>query len=50
MTAHNNEETKTKGLSLGAIDHITKPFSESLLLERIGMHLEAPRSVAHTMT
>ena len=44
LTEHNSEETKTKGLSLGAIDYITKPFSDSFLLERIGTHLESPRS------
>jgi signal transduction histidine kinase len=28
-----------KGLSMGAVDYITKPFSASLLLKRIEIHL-----------
>ncbi|MCL2199634.1 MAG: response regulator [Defluviitaleaceae bacterium] len=39
LTALNNEETELKGLSLGAIDYITKPFSPPLLLKRIEVHL-----------
>ena len=33
------DEIEQKGLSLGAIDYITKPFSPSLLLKRIEVHL-----------
>jgi len=39
LTAFNNEEMELQGLSLGAIDYITKPFSAPLLLKRIEMHL-----------
>jgi len=39
LTALNNEEMELKGLSLGAIDYITKPFSAPLLLKRIEVHL-----------
>ncbi|MCL2387618.1 MAG: response regulator [Defluviitaleaceae bacterium] len=39
LTAHNNEEMEVKGLSLGAVDYITKPFSTPRLLKRIEMHL-----------
>ena len=39
VTAHHDNESKAKGLSLGAVDYITKPFSPQLLLERIERHL-----------
>ncbi|MCL2232854.1 MAG: response regulator [Treponema sp.] len=39
LTALNNEEMELRGLSLGARDYITKPFSTALLLKRIEVHL-----------
>ena len=39
LTVHNDEEMELKGLSMGAIDYITKPFSAPLLLKRIEVHL-----------
>jgi len=39
LTALSDEEMELKGLSLGAIDYITKPFSTPLLLKRIEVHL-----------
>jgi len=39
LTALRNEEMELKGLSLGAIDYIAKPFSTPLLLKRIEVHL-----------
>ena len=39
LTALDSEEVEYKGLSLGAIDYITKPFSPALLLKRIEVHL-----------
>jgi putative two-component system response regulator len=39
LTASTDEALKTKGLELGAMDFITKPFSESDLLDRIAAHL-----------
>jgi len=39
LTAKNSEEDEIMGLSLGAIDFITKPFSPSRLLKRIEIHL-----------
>jgi putative two-component system response regulator len=32
-------ENEIKGLNLGAIDYMFKPFSQELLLKRVGMHL-----------
>ena len=31
--------SEVKGLDLGAVDYITKPFSRELLLKRVGLHL-----------
>jgi putative two-component system response regulator len=39
LTALANEQMEILGLSLGAIDYITKPFSAPLLLKRIEIHL-----------
>ena len=39
VTAKTCESDEYKGLSLGAIDYITKPFSPALLLKRIENHL-----------
>jgi len=40
LTAKSDGDSELEGLSLGAIDYITKPFSTSLLLKRIETHLE----------
>ncbi|MDR2704963.1 MAG: response regulator [Planctomycetaceae bacterium] len=39
LTARNDPESELEGLSLGAIDYVTKPFSPPLLLKRIEVHL-----------
>jgi len=39
LTAMTDEAMELKGLSLGAIDYITKPFSAPLLLKRLEVHL-----------
>jgi putative two-component system response regulator len=39
LTAKNDDGSELQGLSLGAIDYITKPFSAPLLLKRIEVHL-----------
>ena len=39
LTAKNDAESELEGLSLGAIDYITKPFSPPRLLKRIEVHL-----------
>ncbi|MCL2387263.1 MAG: response regulator [Defluviitaleaceae bacterium] len=40
LTALDTAETELKGLSLGAIDYITKPIMPPLLLKRIELHLQ----------
>jgi diguanylate cyclase (GGDEF)-like protein len=40
MTALADTEHKIKGLSLGAVDYITKPFQEEEVLARIRVHLK----------
>ncbi len=39
LTAKTDTASELEGLSLGAIDYITKPFSPPLLLKRIEVHL-----------
>ena len=40
MTGKNSIEDELLGLSLGAADYITKPFSQLLLQRRVELHLE----------
>jgi putative two-component system response regulator len=39
LTAHDDPENQLEGLSLGAVDYITKPFSAPILIQRIENHL-----------
>jgi len=39
LTALHDESDETKGLSLGAVDYITKPFNPHLLKQRVNTHL-----------
>ena len=39
LTGKNEVDNELLGLSLGAVDYITKPFSKPLLLKRIELHL-----------
>jgi len=39
LTAKTESDDELEGLSLGAIDYITKPFNPALLLKRIELHL-----------
>jgi putative two-component system response regulator len=52
LTAMSDGSSELKGLSLGAVDYITKPFSAPLLLKRIEMHLlvESQRRMLETQT
>ena len=44
LTADSDEESERKGLSLGAADYITKPFSGPLLRKRILNQIELSRA------
>ncbi|MDR3182587.1 MAG: response regulator [Planctomycetaceae bacterium] len=39
LTAYNSDENEARGLTLGAIDYITKPFSPEVFRKRIELHL-----------
>ncbi|MCL1790539.1 MAG: response regulator [Peptococcaceae bacterium] len=39
LTAKSDNDSELRGLSLGAIDYVIKPFSPQLLLKRIEVHL-----------
>ncbi len=40
MTALSDTDNKVKGLSLGAVDYITKPFQQEEVLARLQLHLK----------
>lgn len=40
MTALTDANSKVKGLSLGAVDYITKPFEEQEVIARVNVHLQ----------
>ena len=40
MTANSDTHSKVKGLNIGAVDYITKPFHEEELLARIKTHIQ----------
>ncbi|MBE9060603.1 response regulator [cf. Phormidesmis sp. LEGE 11477] len=48
MTALSDTENKVKGLSLGAIDYITKPFQQEEVLARVKIHLQV-QNLARTL-
>jgi putative two-component system response regulator len=39
LTAMNDDNSELRGLTLGAVDYIAKPFSASLLKKRVELHL-----------
>jgi adenylate cyclase len=39
VTAKSDESDETKGLEIGAVDYITKPFSPSIVLARVKTHV-----------
>ncbi len=40
LTAKGGDESEAKGLDLGAVDYITKPFKVSIVQRRVKIHLE----------
>lgn len=48
MTALTDTEDKVKGLSLGAVDYVTKPFQQEEVLARVKLHLRL-RSLTKTL-
>ena len=47
LTALTEESNEAKGLALGAVDYITKPFSPELIKSRVRNHLELKRHRNH---
>ncbi len=43
ITAMSEEEDETRGLEIGAVDYITKPFSKAIVKARVRTHLELKR-------
>jgi len=40
LTSHRDAETEARGFEMGAVDFISKPFSEPVLLNRVKTHLD----------
>ncbi|MBF0422430.1 MAG: hybrid sensor histidine kinase/response regulator [Magnetococcales bacterium] len=45
ITAKDDEEDEAKGLELGAVDYITKPFSIPIVLARVKTHLRLKKAM-----
>ncbi|MFC1650881.1 response regulator [Candidatus Latescibacterota bacterium] len=41
VTGHQDEDERSKGLGLGAVDYITKPVDPEIVLEKVRAHLKA---------
>lgn len=50
MTALTDTSYKVKGLNLGAVDYITKPFQKQEVLARIKLHLQLRRLAKNSRT
>lgn len=44
VTSKGKEEDETKGLEMGAVDYISKPFNPSVVRARVKAHLELKRN------
>ena len=44
VTSKGKEEDETKGLEMGAVDYISKPFNPSVVKARVKAHLELKRN------
>ncbi|MBF0369866.1 MAG: sigma-54-dependent Fis family transcriptional regulator [Magnetococcales bacterium] len=49
LTAKDAEEDETRGLAMGAVDYITKPFSPPIVKARIKTHLSLQQSIREMM-
>ncbi|WDP90939.1 MAG: two-component system response regulator [Desulfobacter sp.] len=47
LTAMDQEQNEAKGLALGAVDYVTKPFSPDLIKARVRNHLELKKHRDH---
>ncbi len=47
ITALDNDMDETKGLELGAVDYISKPFNPEIVLRRVKTHLELKQHQNH---
>ncbi|NWH06093.1 response regulator [Desulfobacter latus] len=47
LTALSDEDNEAKGLALGAVDYITKPFSPAIVKARVKNHLELKQHKDH---
>ena len=47
LTAHSDETNEIKGLSLGAVDYIVKPFSPPVMLKRVENHIRTAEYEKH---
>jgi diguanylate cyclase (GGDEF)-like protein len=43
VTAHNDDQTETRGLSVGAVDFISKPFNTQVVRARVKTHITIKR-------
>jgi len=50
LTASMEDETEVRGLELGAVDFVTKPCSQAVLLNRIAHHLDVDGRIRMQMT
>lgn len=41
VTGHQDEEERSKGLELGAVDYLTKPVDPALVMEKVKTYLKA---------